>query len=96
MSNALNMTISSFEQLQDTSSNAVDLSALQSARDELAKAEIAFDNVGDEIKQAEENQRKLNEEINQGNISAGDLYSTFKKVAAVIGVGKLFKDGFNV
>lgn len=96
MSNALNMTISSFEQLQDTSSNAVDLTSLQQARNELAKAEVGFNKIGDEIREAEERQRKFNEEIEQANAKTEKLYSTFKRVVAIIGVGKLFKDGFDV
>lgn len=99
MTNALNMTISSFETMQDVSGNAVDIRGLQQARDELAKAELGFDRVGKEINESAENQRRFNQEINEGNNNARGLYSTFKQIVGVVGIMrsvKLFKDGFNI
>ena len=48
MTNALNMTISSFEALQNASSNAVDTNAIQAARSELNRAEMAMNSVEQE------------------------------------------------
>lgn len=99
MTNALNMTISSFEHMQDVSGNAVDIKGLQHARDELAKAELGFDRVGKEINESAENQRRFNNEIANGNNQAKSLYGTFKQIMGIAGVMKtvkLFKDGFNI
>ncbi len=49
ITNALNITISSFEALQAASGNAVNTSSIQAAREQLNKAEIAFDEVEQEI-----------------------------------------------
>lgn len=96
MTNALNMTISSFEKMEHVSGNAVDIKGLQQARNELAKAEVGFSKVGEEVKKSSKNQIGFNEEVQRTNRSAGDLFNTFRRVAMVIGFSKIFKDGFNV
>lgn len=85
ITNALNITISSFEALQAASSNAVDTSSIQSARAELNKAEIAFNEVEQEIRQANEQQQKFNNEIRNGQDAANGLHSKFTKIAATVG-----------
>ncbi len=85
ITNALNITISSFEAMQRASSNAIDTSSIQAAREQLNKAEIAFDEVEREIKQANEQQQKFNNEIRNGQTAASGLHSKFMKIAATVG-----------
>ena len=83
---ALNMTISSFEALQTASSNAIDTSSIQAARAELNKAEIAFNEVEQEIRQANEQQQKFNNEIRNGQGAADGLLRKIKSMAATVGL----------
>lgn len=85
ITNALNITISSFEAMQRASSNAIDTSSIQAIREQLNKAEIAFDEVEREIKQANEQQQKFNNEIRNGQTAASGLHSKFMKIAATVG-----------
>lgn len=85
ITNALNMTISSFEALQTASSNAIDTNSIQAARAELARAEVAFDDVEREIRQANEQQQRFNNEIRNGESAADGLQSKFMKIAATVG-----------
>lgn len=82
MTNAINMTISSFETMQHTSGEAVDISGLQHARDELAKVEIGFDEIGNEINKSTESQKQLNREIEDGNKFTNGLKNSFIGMAA--------------
>ena len=45
MNNAMNICISSFQNLQDVSSNSVDTASLQAAQRELQNAEVAINQV---------------------------------------------------
>lgn len=44
MNTALNIVLNSFEAVQTASHNAIDARSIQAARDELAKAEVTFNN----------------------------------------------------
>lgn len=83
---ALNMTISSFETLQITSSNAVNTSSIQAARAELNKAEIAFDEIEQEIRQANQAQQQFNNDIRNGQGAADSLLRKIKSMAATVGL----------
>lgn len=82
MNSAMNTVISSFEHLQRTSSNAVNTAAIQSARQELARAEVAFNEVEQEIREANQQQQQLNNNIRQGTNAANGLLT---KLSAVVG-----------
>lgn len=56
MNNALNIVLSSFESLQRASSKAIDTHSIQAARAELNKAEIAFNQIEQEIREADQAQ----------------------------------------
>lgn len=86
ITNALNMTISSFEALQTASSNAVDTSSIQAARAELNKAEIAFDEIEQEIRQANQAQQQFNNDIRNGQGAADGLLRKIKSMAATVGL----------
>ncbi|HFG9188332.1 TPA: tape measure protein, partial [Clostridioides difficile] len=82
MNNAMNIVLSSFEQLQRTSSNAIDANSIRTAREELARAEAGFDRLERQIRESDNQQRKLNEDINKGASSTDRLVGSAKKLAA--------------
>ena len=85
MQKAMNIVLNSFEAMQRASSNAVDVSAIQEARDELAKAETAFDTIEENIRNANNEQQNFNNSIRGGSNSANGLLSIIKKVAIAAG-----------
>lgn len=82
MNTAMNIVLNSFESLQNASSNAIDTASIQSARQELAKAETAFDQIEQEIREADQQQQKLNNNIRDGTNATGGLLSKLGAVAA--------------
>lgn len=82
MTNAMNIVISSFEQLQRTSSNAVDSSSIRRAREELARAEAGFDRLEQQIREADEQQRRFNDDIGKSSTGTNKLVG---KVKSLIG-----------
>ncbi len=85
ITNALNLTISSFEKMQKVSQNSVDISRLQAARIELNKAEAHFAKIQEEINRADKALSKFNNDIRIGESTANALWSRLKGVAATIG-----------
>ncbi|HGS9982864.1 TPA: tape measure protein [Clostridioides difficile] len=83
MTNAMNIVLSSFEQLQRTSSNAVDANSIRTAREELARAEAGFDRLEQQIRESDNQQRRLNEDINKGASSTDRLLGSAKKLVGV-------------
>ena len=86
ITNALNITISSFEAMQRASSNAIDTSSIQAAREQLNKAEIAFDEIEQEIRQANQAQQQFNNDIRNGQGAADGLLRKIKSMAATVGL----------
>ncbi|EMJ5874640.1 tape measure protein [Clostridioides difficile] len=82
MTTAMNIVLSSFEQLQRTSSNAVNANSIIRAREELARAEAGFDRLEQQIREADGQQRRLNEDINKSASSTDKLVGSAKKLAA--------------
>ncbi|MDB1139414.1 tape measure protein [Clostridioides difficile] len=90
MTTAMNIVLSSFEQLQRTSSNAVNANSIIRAREELARAEAGFDRLERQIRESDNQQRKLNEDINKGASSTDRLVGSAKKlVATYLGIRTL-------
>lgn len=85
MNNAMNIVLNSFEAIQTASHNAVDTASIQAARQELARAEVAFDEVEQEIRQADQAQQRLNNDVRSGIGAADGLTSKFKGLAISIG-----------
>lgn len=73
MNNSMNILIGSFEELHATSGNAVDTASIQAARRELNQAELAFNEIEQEIRQAGEAQNNFNQQINEGSSAADGL-----------------------
>lgn len=85
MTNALNIAISSFESMQDTAANAVDIASLRQAREELARAENGLDRIEDSIRQADNAQERFNRDMRNGGSAAEGLLSKIKGIAAAAG-----------
>ena len=64
--------------MQRVSSNAVDTSAIQDAREELARAETAFNQIEQEIRQADQAQDRFNDSIREGSNAANSLWGKLK------------------
>lgn len=82
MTNAMNIVINSFESLQSASHNSIDVSSIQTAREELARAESSFNKIEDEIKQANTQQQNFNNSIKHGTSTTDDLLNKIKSIAA--------------
>ena len=90
MNRALHIVLNSFEALQRTSGNAVNLSSIQQAREELARAETAFDGIEESIRRADSQQQRWNRSVSTGRDLAGNLTSKLKgAVAAYAGLSGL-------
>ena len=85
MQKAMNIVLNSFEAMQRASSNAVDVSAIQEARNELARAETAFDSIEQSIRDADNQQQKFNGSIRAGSSAADGLWNKLKGIAATVG-----------
>ena len=82
ISSALDAVISGFETVQRASANAIDVSNLRSAREELSKARTAFDDIESEISQADAAQKQFNSDVRNGGGAAGNLKSKLAGLAA--------------
>ena len=96
ISSALDAVISGFETVQRTSANAIDVSNLRSAREELSKVQNAFDDIEGEISQADAAQKQFNTDIRNGGGAAGNLKSKLAGLAATIGLAAGVKKMFDL
>jgi len=85
ITNALNMTISSFEALQTASGNAIDTASIQAARTELNRAELAFNEIEQQIREANQAQQQFNNDVRNGQGAADGLLGKLKGIAATVG-----------
>lgn len=96
ISSALDAVISGFETVQRASANAIDVSNLRSAREELSKARTAFDDIESEISQADAAQKQFNSDVRNGGGAAGNLKSKLAGLAATIGLAAGIKKMFDL
>ena len=82
MNIAMQATINSFESLQRASGNAVDTSSIEIARRELARAESAFNDIENEIRQADQQQDRFNQSIRDGTTAASGMLGKIAGIAA--------------
>ena len=85
MNTAMNIVLNSFEALQRSSHNAIDTNSIQTARQELARAETSFNQVESEIRQAGQAQQQFNNDMRSGQSVASGLQGSIMKIAAAIG-----------
>lgn len=87
MNNALNIVVNSFADLQDATHNAVDVSSIQAARTELARAESAFNQIESSIQGATQQQEQFNRTVTNGGNAMGGLVGKVKSlVGAYVGM----------
>ena len=82
---ATSILINSFEAMQRASGNSVDTSAIREARDELARAGAAFDEIEENIREAGNQQDRFNRRIRDGTTAADGLWGKLKGIAATVG-----------
>ncbi len=89
MTRALDLTLTSFEQVQRASGKAMDVTAIEAARGALVEASSAVDEMAENYRRAAQEEEKLNKNINQG-VSAMDglLGKVTSVVAAYASIGK--------
>ena len=85
MHRAMNILINGFETMQRTSGNAIDTSAIQEAREELARAGAAFDEIEQNISRADDQQRRFNRSVRDGSSAADNLWNKLKGIAITVG-----------
>lgn len=85
MQKTMGIVLNSFESMQRASGNAVDVSAIQEAREELARAETAFDSIEQNIRDANDQQQRFNHSIRGGTSAADGLRQKMKGIAATVG-----------
>lgn len=85
MHRAMNIVLNSFEAMQRASGNSVDVSSIQEAREELARAGAAFDSIEEHIREAGNQQDRFNRRIKDGAGAADSLWSKLKGIAATVG-----------
>lgn len=89
MHKAMNIVLNSFEAMQRASGNSVDVSSIQEAREELARAGAAFDSIEQNIRDAGNQQDRFNRRIRDGTTAAdslwGKLKGKLKGIAATVG-----------
>lgn len=85
MHKAMSIVLNSFEAMQRASGNAVDTASLRQAREELARAGAALNNIEDSIRNDEEAQRRFNQRIRDVDTAAGGLWDKLKGIAMTVG-----------
>ena len=85
MHKAMNIVLNSFEAIQRASGNSVDVSSIQEAREELARAGAAFDSIEQNIRDAGNQQDRFNRRIRDGTTAADGLWGKLKGIAATVG-----------
>lgn len=81
---ALTIVLNSFEAVQAASGNVIDTSAIQDARDELARAEVQLDQMEENIRDAAEAQEQFNGSVREGANAADALGGKLKSVLATV------------
>ena len=82
MNVAMSTVIDSFYTLQDATGEAVDISALKAAQGQLRQVEANFNQIEQEIRQANEAQKNLNNRIRDGTDVSNGLLN---KITAIVG-----------
>ena len=84
MRKAMDIVLNSFEAMQNASGNSVDVSAIQEAREELARAETAFDGIEQEIREADQAQQQFNRSLGAASPAADVLRNKLKGILATV------------
>ena len=92
MTTALNVTLSSFEALQRASSNAIDTSSIETARRELASAELEINSIEQSLRDSQNQQDRFNRSVHSGGSAMNNLVNKARSLAgAYLGIQALGK-----
>lgn len=87
INNALNIVLDSFQLMQTAGNQAIDVSRIEQARQEIIKANLAMESWDDSIQKAANEQNKMNDRLNVGNRRANSFMNTLKNmVGAYAGI----------
>ena len=81
---AMDIVINSFDAMQTASGNSVDVSAIQQAREELARAEVVLNDIEQNADEAGDAQRRFNDQIRDGTTAADSLGGKLKGILATV------------
>ena len=94
MNNALNIVLNTFESVQNISGRSIDTASIQTARNEIASANVILQQVENEIRNVESAQESFNNEVGntstQFNIAQGSAGSFFNTLMGFSAIQKIF------
>lgn len=85
MSRGMNTLINAMEAAQGTFDHGFDSSVLQQVREDIAEATVGFDQMEQQIRQADTAQNRFNDRIQEGSDNAGGLLKQIKNIAVAVG-----------
>ena len=85
MHRAMSAVMDSFDALNTASGNAIDVSSIRRARDELSGIMSDFERTEEQIRKADDAQNQLNSSIRGGSTAADALLGKFKNIIAAVG-----------
>lgn len=85
MSRGLNTLINVMETAQGTFDHGFDPTVLQQIREDIAEATAGFDQMEQQIRQADNAQNRFNDRIQEGSDNAGGLLQQIKNIAVAVG-----------
>lgn len=92
INSALNVVLDSFQSMQAAGNQAIDVSRIEEARQEVLKANLAMETWDDSIRKAANEQNKMNDRLSVGNRQASNFMNTLKgMVGAYVGIQGLQK-----
>lgn len=86
ITNAINIAISSFEDMSKASSQPFDTARLLDARKQLNGAEADIDQIEEAMERARKGEEKLNQSMAQGRKEAGGLRENWEKISGTLGM----------
>ena len=84
MCRGMNALINTMDSVKDTFGDSFDPTVLQQIREDLAEATVGFDQMEQNIRQADKAQSKFNNTIQEGSSAAGGMLSQIKKIAVSV------------
>jgi len=92
---ALNIVLNSFEAMQTASNKAIDTASIQTARQELANANVVMQQVEENARRAREVSNKMPEGFEKANNSANKLLKTLMGFSVIQKIGNLITGQIN-
>lgn len=96
ITSALDMTISAFEDMQETANNSFDSTTLEGARNHINAANIEIEEMVQNINEAGQQQQNLNDSLNEGTNAASGLESKLLKIVATYATMKTANAVLNI